>query len=41
MCLDCARAHLCTSECASRGCLAGLCTKLVRDGVVAPTYGIP
>ncbi len=41
MCLDCARSHLCTPECAARGCIAGLCPKLVRDGVVASTYGIP
>lgn len=41
LCLDCARTHFCTSECASRGCKAGLCVKLVRDGVVASAYGVP
>lgn len=40
LCLDCARAHLCTSECAARGCQAGLCVKEVRNGVVASEFGI-
>ena len=40
LCLACARTHLCTSQCAARGCLAGLCVKEVRDGVVADDFGI-
>jgi len=40
LCLDCARAHLCTSECAARGCLPGLCVKEVRDGVLASEFGV-
>lgn len=40
LCLDCARAHLCTSECAERGCLPGLCVKEVRDGIVAIEFGV-
>ena len=40
LCLDCARAHFCTSECPDRGCSAGLCVKEVRDGVVAEAFGI-
>lgn len=40
LCLACARAHLCTTECASRGCRAGLCVKEVRDGIVATEYGV-
>ena len=40
LCLDCARTHLCTSECASRGCQGGLCVKEVRDGAVALDFGI-
>jgi len=40
MCLDCARTHLCTSECAARGCHAGLCVREVRDGVVAAEFGV-
>lgn len=41
LCLDCARAHFCTTECGARGCLAGLCVKEVRDGVVGSDFGIP
>ena len=40
LCVACARTHLCTSECASRGCIEGLCVKEVRDGVVAESFGI-
>jgi hypothetical protein len=39
-CMDCARAHLCTTRCASNGCIAGLCVHAVRSGVVDPRYGI-
>jgi hypothetical protein len=40
LCLDCARTHLCTRECAARGCVAGLCVKEVRNGVVAVEFGV-
>jgi hypothetical protein len=40
LCLDCARMHLCTSDCAARGCLPSLCVKEVRDGVVAAEFGV-
>lgn len=40
-CLSCARGHLCTLECAARGCYRGLCVRVVRDGVVAANFGIP
>jgi hypothetical protein len=40
LCLDCARTHLCTSECAARGCLPGLCVKEGRDGAVAIEFGV-
>jgi hypothetical protein len=40
LCLDCARTHLCTSECTARGCLPGLCVKEVRDGAVAVEFGV-
>ena len=40
LCLGCARAHYCTDECATRGCVAGLCVKEVRDGIVAEEYGV-
>ena len=39
LCPDCARAHLCTDECADRGCLPGLCVKEVRNGAVAIEFG--
>jgi hypothetical protein len=39
-CIACARDHLCTSQCASNGCIAGLCVHVVRAGVVDPRYGI-
>jgi hypothetical protein len=39
-CVECARAHLCTARCASNGCIAGLCVRLVRGGVVDPRDGI-
>ena len=40
LCLECARTHYCTSECPDRGCVAGLCARVVRDGVVAEEYGV-
>ncbi len=41
LCVECARGHLCTSECSTRGCLPGLCVKVVRDGVPADSFGVP
>lgn len=40
LCLDCARVHYCTGECPARGCIAGLCVREVRDGVVANSFGV-
>jgi hypothetical protein len=40
LCIECARTHLCTSSCAARGCVPGLCVKEVRDGVVAGAFGV-
>ncbi len=40
LCVECARTHYCTSECRARGCVAGLCVRGVRDGVVADTFGL-
>ena len=40
LCIACAREHFCTSECPERGCIAGLCVKEVRDGIVADEFGI-
>jgi hypothetical protein len=39
-CVTCARAHLCTARCASNGCIAGLCVRLVSDGATDPRYGV-
>jgi len=39
-CLACARRHLCTERCRTNGCVPGLCTKLVRDGVAAERFGV-
>lgn len=41
LCLACARRHLCTDECAARGCHPGLCMRVVRDGVTAEAFGVP
>jgi hypothetical protein len=38
-CAGCARHHLCTTRCASNGCVAGLCVHIVRDGVADARYG--
>lgn len=40
LCVDCARAHYCTSECREGDCFAGLCVKEVRDGIVSERFGI-
>ena len=40
LCLSCAQDHFCTNECPERGCRAGLCVKVVSDGVVAREFGV-
>ena len=40
LCLRCASGHLCTPQCHERGCLPGLCVRVVRDGQVSDTYGV-
>ena len=40
LCLTCARVHLCTPQCRERGCLPGLCVRVVTGGVVSEDYGI-
>jgi hypothetical protein len=40
LCLDCAKAHLCTERCRSNGCLAGLCVRMVRGGVTDERFGV-
>lgn len=39
-CVTCGRAHLCTDRCAGRGCIAGLCVRVVARGVISERYGI-
>ncbi len=40
LCVDCAPAHLCTTECRARGCVAGRCVREVNDGIVADAFGL-
>lgn len=39
LCLACAKRHLCSPQCAERGCLPGLCVKMIRDGRTSTTFG--
>lgn len=41
LCLACGRKHFCTPTCAAAGCLAGLCVRLVVNGRLATTWGLP
>ncbi len=40
-CFPCGRAHFCTPQCPSNGCLAGLCVREVRDGQLSDVWGLP
>lgn len=40
-CVPCGRAHFCTPQCPSKGCLAGLCVREVRDGKLSEIWGLP
>ncbi len=40
LCLPCARSHVCTPQCRERGCLPGLCVRVIRDGQVSEPFGI-
>jgi hypothetical protein len=40
LCIDCAKAHLCTERCRSNGCVAGLCVRIVRSGVADQGFGV-
>ena len=40
-CFSCGRAHYCTPQCPANGCLAGLCVREVKDGVLAERWGLP
>jgi hypothetical protein len=40
-CFACGRGHYCTAGCAAAGCLAGLCVREVRGGVLSSTWGLP
>ena len=39
-CLPCSATHYCTPACPANGCHAGLCVRVVRDGIIGP-WGIP
>ena len=40
-CFPCGRSHFCTPQCPANGCVAGLCVREVRNGVLATTWGLP
>lgn len=40
LCLRCAADHFCTPQCPGRGCLPGLCVRVVRDGRASEHYGV-
>jgi hypothetical protein len=40
-CFACGRGHYCLPGCAESGCLAGLCVRQVKDGVLSSTWGLP
>ncbi len=40
-CFPCGRAHFCTPRCPAAGCHAGLCVRVVQNGVLAKTWGLP
>ena len=38
--LRCAVQHFCTDQCPERGCLPGLCVRLVEGGRISERYGV-
>jgi hypothetical protein len=40
-CLGCGRGHYCTPGCPANGCIAGLCVRLVQNGLLADDWGLP
>jgi hypothetical protein len=40
-CLACARGHFCRPTCQAAGCLAGLCVRLISNGELSTTWGVP
>ena len=40
-CLVCGSRHFCRPSCRENGCLAGLCVKLVIEGELSATWGVP
>jgi len=40
-CVACGRQHYCTTVCAQGGCAAGYCVRLVSDGELSKTWGLP
>ena len=41
MCFACGRTHFCTAGCPGNGCIAGLCVREVRAGLVSNAWGLP
>jgi hypothetical protein len=40
-CFPCGRQHFCTPSCPANGCMAGLCVREVKGGVLSPAWGLP
>ena len=40
-CFPCGRLHFCRPSCPDNGCIAGLCVREVRDGVLSERWGLP
>ncbi|CAA9545743.1 MAG: hypothetical protein AVDCRST_MAG73-2392 [uncultured Thermomicrobiales bacterium] len=40
-CLPCGRSHFCRPGCPANGCLAGFCVRLVENGHLSETWGLP
>ncbi|CAA9566645.1 MAG: hypothetical protein AVDCRST_MAG59-3088, partial [uncultured Thermomicrobiales bacterium] len=37
----CGRRHFCRPTCPENGCIAGLCVREVRDGMLSEAWGLP
>ena len=40
-CFPCGRRHFCTPACPANGCIAGLCVRLVENGTLSASWGLP
>lgn len=41
LCFACGRRHFCRPSCPESGCIAGLCVREVRGGVLSERWGLP